>query len=56
MPFLRLVTGKGRIVTDSMEVVEAPRLQDGDQVAVIAGQPKLAATEACFLHDLNISR
>ncbi|CAE7341260.1 unnamed protein product [Symbiodinium natans] len=48
-PFIKLVTGEGRVLTDLSEPLEAVGLQDGDQLTMIARQPfKMAATGKAF--------
>ena len=46
--FLRLTTAEGRILNDPFEPLEDAGLKDGDQLAAIVGQAKLAATESAF--------
>ena len=46
--FLRLVTSKGRLLSDPLETIQSAGLHDGDSVTAVAQQARLAATQKAF--------
>eukprot|EP00438_Fugacium_kawagutii_P028474 Skav205295 [mRNA] locus=scaffold1587:128270:133992:- [translate_table: standard] len=47
-PFLRLAAPDGRLLDDPTESLEVTGVQEGDAIAVVTQQPKIAATRRAF--------